>query len=1256
MRFILTIFLFALCFQSKAQIPAGFVLDSTLARSSIYQTYALVSLPDGYNFTGNKRYPLLLWLHGAGEGGGGSTMNTSSKGNLSRLSLITGANSPARLVSLGWKKDAVNPKTGVRDTFLVIAPQCITNWSYSYNELRFMIPDIISKYRIDTTRIYMTGLSAGGAGITTCLGSRDSLFINRIAAAVTFISAGVNAASGPAGSYNTTQVVDNIYLAPSYGVRVWKIAGENDSWLNSDLSYHNKLNQTLPTPRNKFTVYAGVGHTSAARFFDTAARPVTNYYGNTGACNSGCAFGGVPPQANNNGSTVRGSGVTQDSLNVYEWLLSNQRGVPNTPVPTAVAGTDQTIALPLDSVTVDGTGSAAGTGATMTSYVWTQRMGTPATIVTPNASITKIRNLLRGRYIFELRVTNNIGISHSDFIVINVTSTAGYNNPTVSLVTSATQNITTSTATITLSYTLTGASLREIKWQKLKVPGQTGKKVVGIGSSSLAGANATVLDSALIGRFTKFCTDNGLTSSITSYALSGMSVFAAMPTSQPYAGQDAVDTARNITKALKQNPDIVLVWYGSNDYDATTAIEPLTAFRIIYDSIVAVGKQPILFTAQPRPAFGSSAQLRLLEISDSVLTNTRYTGNTVNAQHPITADDGITPLYGDADGIHQTNAGHRAIIGNLIKANPFKSWATSASVITSPNSASTTVTGLANGEHKFLGTVTDSKGQTFWVVTTINVSTVSNNPPNADAGTDIAVSLPTSQATISATGSTDGDGTITTYAWTKISGPTGGTITSSSSATTTVTALQEGTYQFRVLVTDDDGATDADTVAVVVSPDPLACSNVRYDAPNIGYYYNSIDLRPGDTLDLNNYTYQYVYIANRNGTATCPIVIMNSGGRAIITAPGINPGNPAQFYGDGSQLKLENCTFIKVTGSGSADQYGIKVQPYGTDTLRNGSHAVSIVGRSKNIEIEKVEVRNAGIGYNIKEDESCEPGLQYLSWIMDSIFIHDGKIRYTWNQGLYVGNTAPDNDSDAISPRPIVCEGVTVWPRPIRMGNIHVWNMDIDSTGRAGIQISAASNGTSLVYNNTVKHSGMSGDPGQGFGIVFGTYTRGKIYNNTVVNTYMYGIGSQGVNGPSNLEIYNNTIDSSGSLNHFNYSVWSPADSGQMIKISTRQVKPWDNGYTVYNIFLTTLANMDGETSGFTITGNTLGRKNKPENIGFNGALFRSTGNVICGNTNSLGGAVTATYEGPVVNWTDCQQRNFIIRTPRVSRLKFKRN
>ncbi len=95
-------------------------------------------------------------------------------------------------------------------------------------------------------------------------------------------------------------------------------------------------------------------------------------------------------------------------------------------------------------------------------------------------------------------------------------------------------------------------------------------------------------------------------------------------------------------------------------------------------------------------------------------------------------------------------------------------------------------------------------------------ATTSNKAPIANAGTSKVITLPTNSVSISGTG-TDVDGTIESYAWSKISGPSVGNIVSIASATTTANSLTAGVYKYELLVTDNAGAIGRDTVQVTVN-------------------------------------------------------------------------------------------------------------------------------------------------------------------------------------------------------------------------------------------------------------------------------------------------------------------------------------------------------------------------------------------------------------------------------------------------------
>src|SRR5262249_39112422 len=133
--------------------------------------------------------------------------------------------------------------------------------------------------------------------------------------------------------------------------------------------------------------------------------------------------------------------------------------------------------------------------------------------------------------------------------------------------------------------------------------------------------------------------------------------------------------------------------------------------------------------------------------------------------------------------------------------------------IGSPSAASTTVSNLVQGSYTFRLTVTDNKGATGSDDVIVNVNAAPNIAPTANAGADKTIPLPSNRVTLSGSGS-DSDGTISSYAWSKLTGPSTFTINAPSAASTTVSNLVQGSYTFRLTVTDNAGATGTDDVIV----------------------------------------------------------------------------------------------------------------------------------------------------------------------------------------------------------------------------------------------------------------------------------------------------------------------------------------------------------------------------------------------------------------------------------------------------------
>ena len=87
-----------------------------------------------------------------------------------------------------------------------------------------------------------------------------------------------------------------------------------------------------------------------------------------------------------------------------------------------------------------------------------------------------------------------------------------------------------------------------------------------------------------------------------------------------------------------------------------------------------------------------------------------------------------------------------------------------------------------------------------------------NKPPVANAGPDQAITLPVNSVTLDGSKSSNPDNNITTYAWTKISGPPVFTIPNANAVQTAVTNLVQGTYLFELKVTDCGGLYSKDRI------------------------------------------------------------------------------------------------------------------------------------------------------------------------------------------------------------------------------------------------------------------------------------------------------------------------------------------------------------------------------------------------------------------------------------------------------------
>jgi hypothetical protein len=121
------------------------------------------------------------------------------------------------------------------------------------------------------------------------------------------------------------------------------------------------------------------------------------------------------------------------NMNVWQWMLrqgdTTLGGPPANLRPVVNAGSNQTITLPLDSVTLSG--SATDADGTITSHTWTKTTGGAATIVNPSNYTTLVTGLVAGVYVFRLIATDNVGDTAGAAVTITVNSASSGTNKSI---------------------------------------------------------------------------------------------------------------------------------------------------------------------------------------------------------------------------------------------------------------------------------------------------------------------------------------------------------------------------------------------------------------------------------------------------------------------------------------------------------------------------------------------------------------------------------------------------------------------------------------------------------------------------------------------------------------------------------------------------------------------------------------------------------------------------------------------------------
>jgi predicted peptidase len=233
-------FLFAIVASSMNKITTADELDRFEAReytdaSGAKLLYRLLK-PKDYDKT--KKYPLVLFFHGAGE-----------RGNDNKKQLVHGM------------RDFASDKIMEQYPCFVVAPQCPsgvqwvdTPWSALSHEMPDkptqpmrmsidLVGELEKEFSIDSNRLYVTGLSMGGFGTWDTIQRNPDMF----------------AAAAPicGGGDSRLELVKPIANLP-----IWAFHGDKDTAVKTQRSRDmiDALKKAGGSPR--YTEYPGIGHNS----------------------------------------------------------------------------------------------------------------------------------------------------------------------------------------------------------------------------------------------------------------------------------------------------------------------------------------------------------------------------------------------------------------------------------------------------------------------------------------------------------------------------------------------------------------------------------------------------------------------------------------------------------------------------------------------------------------------------------------------------------------------------------------------------------------------------------------------------------------------------------------------------------------------------------------------------------------------------------------------------------------------------------
>ncbi|WPJ95846.1 LamG-like jellyroll fold domain-containing protein [Coraliomargarita algicola] len=248
----------------------------------------ILHLPEIYDDPSEaaREFPTIIYLHGYGERG-----ESDFYGNTNYLYKVEngGSTPPYYTARSNYLNFEVNGQT---EHFILIAPQTQAAWT-SENVIA-LLDEVSAQYRVDSSRVYLTGFSFGGTGTWEVL-LGDANVPNRFAAAA------VVAGRRKGSTSSMVKIAED-------NVAIWSMSGLNDNTEHTPevvLRANSAISVHYPDAEHIVTMYPGYGHSCSRQY---------------------------------------SLGHTYHNPNLYEWFLSKTLQTPGLPARVNLSSRSEAIA------------------------------------------------------------------------------------------------------------------------------------------------------------------------------------------------------------------------------------------------------------------------------------------------------------------------------------------------------------------------------------------------------------------------------------------------------------------------------------------------------------------------------------------------------------------------------------------------------------------------------------------------------------------------------------------------------------------------------------------------------------------------------------------------------------------------------------------------------------------------------------------------------------------------------------------------